>query len=145
MTTQCREGILNRIKRVGGKGGWCGRVGKKLDQQNSNCYNPSDNTQGFQVFEFFNFAYQGCLAWIIVSMLYLSLCDLWLWTSLSSHSCEILMKTSLLLAATYICALFMVYRALSHKKSSSLQQHEEYINRHNYSHFTDEEMGPRGG
>lgn len=145
MTTQCREGILNRIKRVEAKGGWCGGVGKKLDQQNHNCYNPSDNTQGFQVLELFNFPYQGCLAWITVSMLYLCLYDLWLWTSLSSHSCEILMKTSLLLAATYICALFVVCRALSHKKSSSIQQHEEYINRHNYSHFIDEEMGPRGG
>lgn len=145
MTTQCREGILNQIKRVEGKGGWYGGVGKKLDQQNRNCYNPSDNTQGFQVLELFNFPYQGCLAWITVSMLYLCLYDLWLWTSLSSHSCEILMKTSLLLAATYICALFMVYRALSHKKSSSVQQHEEHINRHNYSHFIDEEMGPRGG
>lgn len=145
MTTQCREGILNRIKRVGGKRGWCGGVGKKLDPQNRNCYNPSDNTQGFQVLELFSFPYQGCLAWIIVSMLYLSLCDLWLWTHLSSHSCDIVMKTSLLLAATYICALFMVYRTLSRKKSSSIQQHEAYINRHNYSHFMDEEMGPRGG
>lgn len=71
MTTQCREGILNRIKRVGGKRGWCGGVGKKLDPQNRNCYNPSDNTQGFQVLELFGFPYQGCLAWIIVSMLYL--------------------------------------------------------------------------
>lgn len=51
-------------RRLGGWGSG-GGGGKKLEQQNQNCYNPSDHAWEFQILERFNFPYHCCLAWTI--------------------------------------------------------------------------------